>query len=101
MPYYGWCLNVGRAGKQGARPEYSPVQLRQPCATSPGSTDSEQGQHAICAKPALIHEDLPGRAPASSPMVTTAACFGMTMSSSIAFTSASGSAQQSRTTTKR
>jgi hypothetical protein len=50
---------------------------------------------------AFVHEDLPCRAPASSAVVTTAACFAMTMSSSIACTSASGSAQQSRTTTNR
>jgi hypothetical protein len=47
------------------------------------------------------HEDLPGRALASSAVVTTAACFAMTLSSSMACTSASGSAQQSRTTTNR
>ena len=29
---------------------------------------------------AFVHEDLPGRAPASSATVTTAACFGMRMS---------------------
>ena len=50
---------------------------------------------------AFVHEAPPGRAPASSAVVTTAACFAMTMSSSIACTSASGSAQQSRTTTNR
>jgi hypothetical protein len=48
-----------------------------------------------------LAKDLPGRAPASSAVVTTAAYFAMTMSSSIACTSASGSAQQSRTTTNR
>jgi len=48
---------------------------------------------------AFVHEDLPGRALASSAVVTTTACFAMTMSSSIVCTSASGSAQQSRTTT--
>jgi hypothetical protein len=48
-----------------------------------------------------VHEDLPGRAPANSTVVTTAACLAMTVSSSIACTSASGSAQQSRTTTNR
>ena len=127
MPYCGRCLNVGIERKRGAPPKYGPVQPRQRCATSSGSTDSEPGQHVICGKPALldkkfcrintavaprsntspglslafVHEDLPGRAPASSAVVTTAACFGMTMSSSIACASASGSAQQSRTTTKR
>jgi hypothetical protein len=50
---------------------------------------------------AFVHEDLSGRAPANSAVVTTAACFAMTMSSSIAWASASGSAQQSRTTTNR
>src|SRR5258705_7155071 len=50
---------------------------------------------------AFVHEDLPGRAPANSAVVTTVACFAMTMSSSIACTSPSGSAQQSRTTTNR
>jgi hypothetical protein len=50
---------------------------------------------------AFVYDDLPGRASESSAMVTTAACFAMTMSSSIACTSKSGSAQQSRTTTKR
>ena len=49
----------------------------------------------------VIHEDLPDRAPASSAVVTTAACLAMTLSSSIACSSASGSAQQSRTTTNR
>jgi hypothetical protein len=38
---------------------------------------------------AFVHEYLPGRAPTSSAMVTTAVCFGMTMSSSIAYASAS------------
>jgi len=101
MPYCGRCLNVGIERKRGAPPKYGPVQPRQRCATSSGSTDSEPGQHVICGKPAFIQEGLPRRAPASSAMVTTAACFGMTMSSSIACASASGSAQQSRTTTKR
>jgi hypothetical protein len=96
MPYCGRCLNVGRAGKRGAPPEYA-VQPHQQCATSSDSTDSEQGQHAIGA--AIVYEDLPGRAPANSAVVTTTACFAMTMSSSIACTSVSGSAQQSRTTT--
>jgi hypothetical protein len=54
-----------------------------------------------CLSLAFVHEDLPGRAPASSAVVTTAACFAMTMSSSIACTSTSGSAQQSRTTINR
>jgi hypothetical protein len=31
MPYCGRCLNVGRAGKRGAPPEYGPVQPRQRC----------------------------------------------------------------------
>jgi hypothetical protein len=52
MPDCGRCLNVGRAGKRGAPPDYGPVQPRQRCATSSASTDSEQGQHAICGKPA-------------------------------------------------
>jgi hypothetical protein len=42
MPYCGRCLNVGRARKRGAPPEYDPVQPRRRCATSSGSTDSEQ-----------------------------------------------------------
>jgi hypothetical protein len=54
MPYCGRCLNVGKAGKRGAPPEHGPVQPRHRCATSSGSTDSEQGQHAICGKPALL-----------------------------------------------
>lgn len=57
MPYCGRCLNVGRAGKLGAPPEYDPVQPRRRCATSSGSTDSEQteqGRHAICGKPTLL-----------------------------------------------
>jgi len=54
MPYCGRCLNVGKAGKRGAPPEYGPVQPRQRCATSSGSTDSELGQHAICEKQALL-----------------------------------------------
>jgi hypothetical protein len=49
----------------------------------------------------IHHEHLPDRASASSAAETTAACLAMTMSSSIACTSASGSAQQSRTTTNR
>jgi hypothetical protein len=33
---------------------------------------------------AFVHEDLPSEAPANSTLVTMAACFAMTMSSSIA-----------------
>jgi hypothetical protein len=65
----------------------------------------EENEHRWCLwrglSLAFVHEDLPGRAPASSAVVTTTACFAMTMSSSIACTPASGSAQQSRTTTNR
>jgi hypothetical protein len=61
-----------------------------------GSGDASPGLSLAC-----VHEDLPGKAPASSAVVMTAACFGKTMSSSIACTSASGSAQQSRATTSR
>jgi hypothetical protein len=50
MPYCGRCLNVGRAGKRGAPPEYGTVQPRQRCATSSGPTDSEPGQHRFCGK---------------------------------------------------
>jgi hypothetical protein len=44
MPYCGRCLNVGKAGKGGAPPEYGPTSTVV-CLTSSGSTDSEQGQH--------------------------------------------------------
>ena len=57
MPYCGRCLNVGRARKRGAPPEYDPVQPRRRCATSSGSTDSEQTEqdrHALCGKPTLL-----------------------------------------------
>jgi hypothetical protein len=99
MPYCGRCLNVGRAGKREAPPEYGPVQPRQRCATSPGSTDSEHGQHAICGKPALIHEDLPVRALASSGRGDDDRLLRDDHFEQHRSTSASGPAQQSRTTT--
>ena len=46
--------------------------------------------------PAFVHEDPPGRAPASSAMVTTAACSGMTMSSSIAHAPLHGGSRSNR-----
>ena len=98
MPYCGRCLNVGRA-ESGERhrnsARFNLENRRINTAVAPRSNTSPG------LSLAFVHEDLPGRAPASSAVVTTAACFAMTMSRSIACTSASGSAQQSRTTTKR
>jgi hypothetical protein len=51
MPDCGRRLNVGRAGKRRAPPEYGPVQPRQRCAALSGSTGSERN-HATSGKPA-------------------------------------------------
>ena len=121
MPYCGRCLNVGKAGKRGAPSEYGPTSTvvcllcqAQPTPNRASIGNDDRGYYRLCQEPCeremaqdyihalvLVHEDLPDRAPASSAVVTTTAKFGITMSSSIACTSASGSAQQSRTTTKR
>ena len=52
MPYCGRCLNVGRAG--GGERHQNTAQFNLDSGASSGSTDSEQGQHAICGKPALL-----------------------------------------------
>jgi hypothetical protein len=94
-----------RIGGRQLRPEQERA-LRLLVRSAPSSRDNPVRTYAQlrCYVPkalAFVHEGLRGRAPASSAEVTTAACFAMTLSSSIACTSASGSAQQSRTTINR
>jgi len=58
MPYCGRCLNVGKAGKRGAPPEYGPtstvvclLRQAQPTPNRASIGNDDRGYYRLCQEP--------------------------------------------------